>query len=194
MKLFMRKTILPDGTVVYPMKKKRDKKKRVLMNITEILPFQRINHGVIHLKKGVMDILKITTRDLYTLTEEELQHMLLAESAFLRSYTAPFKVIALNFPSRVDEQKQYWLKKKEATTNEIRNQFIERKLFEFDFLERERTNREFFLFVYAEDQSQLDERKALIIRSKQQSFPIQEISSEKKKDILFMLNNLGTKL
>lgn len=170
------------------------KKETVLSQTPDILPFLEINEEYIQLKDGVMDILQIRPKDLFSLNDDDLHYALLSEGRFLRSYSGSFKEVAMNFPSNTEQQRQYWLKKKEATTDPIRLKFIERKLFEFDFLEKERTNREFFIFIYAENPSQLEEEKKLVIRSKQQSFPITELSIDKKMDVLFILNNQNSKL
>lgn len=180
------------------LKKKKpekiEKKEKVLRETPYILPFLQIYDDYILLKDGVMDILQVTSKDLYSMNNDDLQYLLLSEAGFLRSYYPSFKLVALNFPTNTQKQKEYWLKKKEKTNDPIRLRFIERKLFELNFLERERTNREYFIFIYAKDKEELEERKRLIIRSKQNTFPLRTLSIEKKQDILFMLNNQNSKL
>lgn len=173
---------------------KVEKKEKVLRQTPYILPFLQIDNDYILLKDGVMDILQVTSKDLYSMNNDDLQYLLFSEAGFLRSYFPSFKIVALNFPTNTQKQKEYWLKKKEKTNDPIRLRFIERKLFELNFLERERTNREYFIFIYAKDKEELEERKRLIIRSKQNTFPLRTLSIEKKQDILFMLNNQNSKL
>lgn len=84
--------------------------------------------------------------------------------------------------------------KKEKTSDPLRLKFIDRKLFELDYLERERTNREFFLFIYADTPEQLEERKKQVIRSMQHSFPLEKLTLDKKIDVLFLLNNQNSKI
>lgn len=174
--------------------KVKEKKEKVLRQTPSILPFLQIDNDYILMKEGVMDILQIETKDLYSLNDTDLQVLLLARARFYRSYYEPLKVIALNFPSNTEKQKEYWLKKRGQTDDPLKLQFIDRKLFELDFLEKERTNREFFLFIYAENEQQLEERKQQVLRGMQQSFPLKKLSVEKKKDVLFVLNNQNTKL
>ncbi|KIL77083.1 hypothetical protein [Bacillus badius] len=173
---------------------KKKKAEKVLRQTPSVLPFLKIDESCITLKNGVMDIFQINTKDLYSMSHEDLQYMLLLRTRFLRSYSADIKEVGLNFPSNTGEQKSYWMKKREKTTDPIRLRFIERKLFELDFLEKERTNREFFLFIYADTPQQLEERKKQAIRSMQHSFPLEKLSLDKKIDILFMLNNQNTKI
>lgn len=171
-----------------------EKKDKVLRQTPHILPFLQIHDDYILLKDGVMDILQITSKDLYSLNDQDLQFLLFSEARFLRSYFSAFKVVALNFPTNTEKQKEYWLTKSEQTEDPIRLRFIERKLFELDFLEKERTNREFFLFIYAKDKEELEDRKKHVVRSNQNSFPLKTLSLDKKQDILFMLNNQNSKL
>ncbi|MEG0258560.1 MAG: hypothetical protein RR651_01700 [Lysinibacillus sp.] len=165
-----------------------EKKEHMLRNTPMILPFLEIHDDYITMKEGVMDILQITPKDLYSLNEEDMQ------ARFYRSYAADFKEVALNFPSNTEKQKQYWIRKKEKTTDPLRLRFIERKLFELKFLENERTNREFFIFLYAKSPQLLEEEKNQVIRGMRQSFPLETLSIDKKQDVLFMLNNQNSKL
>ncbi|QNK90445.1 hypothetical protein H7992_05060 [Sporosarcina sp. resist] len=173
---------------------KTQKKERVLRQTSHILPFVQIEEECITLKTGVMDIFQITTKDLYSLNDDDMQFLLLSQARFYRSYASSYKTVALNFPSNTEKQKNYWSKKKEKTTDSLRIRFIERKLFELNFLERERTNREFFMFVYADTPQQLEEEKNQSLRGMRQSFPLESLSIDKKQDVLFMLANQNSKL
>lgn len=185
----------------FPFLKKRkktldttEKKKQVLRTTTDLLPFIAIEENYIELKEGFMDILQITSKDLRSLNESDLQVILLADTRFYRSYSTNSKVMALNFPANTEKQKRYWERKKANTTDGLKLRFIERKLFELSFLEKERTNREFFLFIYGQTIHSLEDEKNQVIRAMRQSFPLQELSIDKKQDVLFMLNNQNTKL
>ncbi|MBS4203661.1 hypothetical protein [Lederbergia citrea] len=174
--------------------KKQVRKVKVMRQTPSILPFLQIHEGYFLMKNGVMDILQITTKDLYSMNDGDLQFMLLSQARLLRSYFPAFKEVSLNFPANTEKQKAYWLRKKEKTIDPLRLQFIERKLFELGYLEKERTNREFFLFLYAETPEQLNDQKKQLIRGMQQTFPLEKLSVEKKKDVLFILNNQNSKL
>lgn len=174
------------------IKKKREGK--MMRQTPYILPFLQIHDDYILMKKGVMDIVQIDTKDLHSLNDVDLQYLLYSKTRFLRSYYQSYKEVYLNFPSNTEKQKEYWLKKREQTDDPLRLKFINRKLFEFDFLEKERTNREFFLFIYADNKQQLEERKAFATRGMLTSFPLKSLSKNKKQDVLFLLCNQNTKL
>ena len=140
-----------------------------------------------------MDIFQISPNDLHSLTDTDITIKLLEKARFYRSSASQHKVVGLNFPANTEKQRLYWERKKERTTDPLRILFINRKLFELEFIARERTNREFFLFVYAESSQTLEDEKASSKRMKQ-SFPLQTLSNEKKQDILFMMSNQNSKL
>lgn len=173
---------------------KVEKKEKLLRQSPSLLPFLQCHEEYILLKNGVMEIFQIQSKDLYSRNDEDLRYLILGEARFYRSYFDSIKTIAMNFPSNTEKQKQYWMKKRDSTDDPVRLQFIHRKLFELEYLEKERTNREFFLFIYAENEQQIIERRKQVIRDMQQVFPLQELSIEKKKNVLFVLNNQNTKV
>ncbi|WP_449354678.1 hypothetical protein ACUL41_17825 [Virgibacillus natechei] len=174
--------------------KSANKKEKVLRQTPEILPFLQIHDDYIVLKHGVMEILQIETKNIHALNEADLNYLLMNRTRFLRSYFRSYKEIILNFPANTEAQRTYWLKKRKQTTNYVRLEYIDQKLQEFDFLERERSNREFFLFVYADDKQELADRKQDALQGMQQAFPLTELTRTKKEQILFLLNNQNTKL
>ncbi|GLO65047.1 hypothetical protein [Oceanobacillus kimchii] len=176
-------------------KAKPDKKKeKILRQTPEILPFVQIHDDYILMKNGVMDILQIQTKNIHALNEADLNYLLMNRTRFLRSYFRSYKEVILNFPANTEAQRTYWLKKRKQTTNPIRLEYIDQKLYEFDFLERERSNREFFIFVFADNKQELADRKHDAIQGMQQAFPLKELTQMKKEQILFLLNNQNTKL
>ncbi|WP_010529462.1 hypothetical protein [Lentibacillus jeotgali] len=170
------------------------KKEKMLRQTPEILPFLQIHDDYILLKDGVMDILQIQTKNIHALNDADLNVLLMNRTRFLRSYFRSYKEIILNFPANTEAQRTYWLKKRKNTTSPIRLEYIDQKLVEFDFLERERSNREFFIFVYADDKQELTDRKNDAMQGMQQAFPLTELPQTKKEQILFLLNNQNTKL
>lgn len=174
--------------------KAQDKKPNMLKQMSHILPFIQIHDDYILLKDGVMDIYQVQTKNIHALNDVDLNYLLLNRAQFLRSYFRSFKEVILNFPTNTELQRAYWLRKKQQATNTSRIKYIEQKLFEFEFLERERYNREFFMFVYAGDKEELMDRKHDCKQGMQNSFPLQEISRDKKEQILFLLNNQNTQI
>jgi len=173
---------------------KKEKKPKVLRQTPSLLTFLQVHDDYILTKHGYMDILQVGAKDLYSLNSEDLTFLVFGLMGFYRSYYDSFKFISLSLPTNLEKQKTYWEKKKSLTNDPIRLQFIDRKLYEFDFLESDWMNREYLIFLYADTESVLQERKAHALRSFNQTFPLEELSAGKKKDILFVLNNQNTPL
>ncbi|KAA6451330.1 hypothetical protein [Bacillus swezeyi] len=173
---------------------KKKKQKKVFSRVPQIIDLLRMEDDHIVTKNGVMDILQISSNDIDSLNEQDLMFMVYQNVRFLRSYSPDIKEISLNFPANTSVQQEYWQKKREKIKNPSLLKFIDRKLFELKFLEEERTNREFFLFIYADDQESLSERRRVVINQFRSSFPLIKLSNEKKRSVLFMLNNPNSKL
>lgn len=174
--------------------RKQGKKPKLLKQTSDILPFVQIHDDYILLKEGVMDIFLVQTKNIHALNETDLNYLLLNRAQFLRSYFRSFKEVILNFPTNTEVQRAYWLKKQQQATNPSRLKYIEQKLFEFEYLESERYNREFFMFIYADNKEELEDRKQDCIQGMRNSFPLQDLPKSKKEQILFLLNNQNTEL
>lgn len=174
--------------------KPENKQARVLRQTPSLLPFLQNHDTYIMKKEDVMEIYQIDTKDLYTRNVDDLNQLISGLAVFFRSYLESVKFIGMNFPCNTESQRVYWEKKLSKAKDQVRIRFIERKLFELDYLEKERTNREYFLFIYADNEQQLEDRKKMAIRMMNMSFPLKELSKEKKEDVLFILNNQNTKL
>src|SRR5690625_7740132 len=106
-----------------------------------------------------MDIYQVQTKNIHALNDVDLNYLLLNRAQFLRSYFRSFKEVILNFPTNTEVQRAYWLKKQQQAKNPSRLKYIEQKIFEFEYRERERYNREIFMFMYEEDKEELEDRK-----------------------------------
>src|SRR5699024_2518027 len=120
----------------------QDTKTNMLKQTTTILPFTLITKDYILLKDGVIDIYQVQTKNNHASNHADLNYLLLNRAQFLRSYFRSCKEVILNFPTNTELQRAYWLRKKQQATNTSRLKYIEQKLLEFEFLERERYNRE----------------------------------------------------
>lgn len=113
---------------------------------------------------------------------------------FFQAYQYPIKIVSLNFPVNTKQQQCFIQKKIEGCTNPLYERFLKQKLDELQFMEFIRTNREYFLLVYAETEFLVQERVNTIKRYVQRSIPAHSVSGEKKLEILYKLYNQNTKL
>lgn len=180
-----------------PFLNRKKKPPKIRPQITDILPHSHIEGKYIRLRKGYIgyaEILQIQTTDILSKNESEVEQYISGQTRFLRTYLNSFKEINLNFPTNCTTQRDYWEKKLANATMEVQRKFIERKLYEFDYLEENRTNREFFIMLFASTVEELNRSVRDFKRLSQSSFPVYSIDTQKKTEILFLLNNQNSKI
>lgn len=175
-------------------KKENSTKDRILLKTTSKIPLlQNKEEGIIR-KNGVMDILQKETADLYTLKENHLKLIILADTKFLRAVNVPHKLVAINLPPSTTEQQGYWYKKMNATDSPVIKQICEKKLYQLQFVEKERVHREFYYFIFAKNFEELKETRNRALRLNNKGLKLYTISLEKKEQVLYQLNNQNSKL
>ena len=72
--------------------------------------------------------------------------------------------------------------------------FLQKRLNELKFLEQNRYNKEYFLFIYAKNLNSIREREELIFRISNENMRFKKIDLDKKLKILFKLANQNSKI
>lgn len=183
---------------IFLLKKERrniSKKKKVYVpkSTLDILPYVGISDDYIQLKNGYCDLMRIQGYDLYSLNEDDRNRLIYSRTSLFRSFGPDIKEIAINYPSNTKEQRYYWTLKKQKVKNPLYLEFIDRKLYELEYLEKHKTDRQFYIVVFADSIEQLDERKNQVISTLQSTLSILLTSKAQKEKILFILNNPNTK-
>lgn len=144
------------------------------------------------LKDGsYMDFFKINTKDIYSASEDERMWDDLKFTKLYQTYPGDLKYITLNFPTNTAEQQEYWRHKIELTSNPLMRKQQEEKLFQLEWLQKNSTKREFYLFYYAEDQEALKKAYSdiLAIMGTGRDGMLEILSQTKKHSILFKIAN-----
>ncbi|NJP38982.1 hypothetical protein [Alkalicoccus luteus] len=196
------KRIQPKGKSIFveadAVRKKEEKKKKVAVksSFADISPVIDITgNGYFQLSNedGYMEIVQVSSADIYSLNNEDKEKKINLFAFFLQWYQHDLKVVPLNFPVDTYTQQQFIQKKIEQTSNPQSQFFLEQKLRELQFIETERSNREFYLFIYADDEYTLRSRINDVTAQMNVVSPIIRLSDEKKINILYKLNNLNSK-
>lgn len=172
-----------------------EKKAKVKASFAEICPIVDVtNNDFFEMKNGeFLEIIQVSSKDIYALNEMDKNNDIKNLSNFLLAYTYDFKIVPLNTPMNLQKQKDHLYKKIKKNQSEAYKPFLEIRLRELEYLEKNRTNREYFIFLYADEERVLLDRmshvKILFVRSN----PILELTFEKKVGILFQLFNPNTK-
>lgn len=177
------------------VQEKKQKKVKIKSSISDIIPVVDMTaNGYFELRNHeYLEILQLTSKDVYTLNEDDKNRDIYTFAFFLQSYLEDVKLIPLNFPVDTSIQQNFIQRKIERTKNPMFIPFLQKKLQELQFIESYRTNREFYLFIYADSEYNLTNKRNQVERLLQRTCPIIDIEEEKKINILYKLNNLNSK-
>lgn len=177
--------------------KKKEKPPHIKKSIAEVIPIIDITEsGVFEFREeqGFVDILQIQGTDIYSMNEEEAEYAIYYLAHYYQSYQESIKIVSMNFPVSTEQQQRFLLKKIETCQNPLYERFLVQKLKELQYLEWGRTNREYFLFVYGENEFVVKERVESSKRYLQRCIPLLEMEEEKKIEILYKLHNQNSKI
>ncbi|MED4713175.1 hypothetical protein P9483_21170, partial [Bacillus pseudomycoides] len=141
--------------------KKKEKPPHIKKSIAEVIPIiDMTESGVFEFREeqGFVDILQIQGIDIYSMNEEEAEYAIYHLAHYYQSYQESIKIVSMNFPVSTEPQQRFLLKKIETCQNPLYERFLVQKLKELQYLEWGRTNREYFLFVYGENEFVVKER------------------------------------
>jgi len=142
----------------------------------------------------MMCIFRISPVDLWSLSQSESIRLIDERGKFLRTYTNDLKEVSLNMPDITAVQQEYFKRRIEKTENNIYRYFLELKKDELEWVEANRTNRSYFMFLYGKDERELESNKVTALRMMERSLPLQQLSKREVVNLLFKLNNQNTKI
>lgn len=173
---------------------KKEKEIKIDRNIYKIVEVQKFEDEFIKLKNGYMDILEIEGKDIFSLNAEELNRDLNLFHGMYKVLNIDSKQVSMKFPVNTQRQKEYIKYKLNNSDNPIHKEFLQDKLFELEYLEQNRYNKEYYLFIFSENLENIKNTKKTIIRILSNAINIHEIHENKKRLILKKLNNLSSKI
>lgn len=182
------------------LRKVRDNKikiPKIKPNITSILPIIDItSNGYFELSNnnGLLEIVQLGSKDIYSVDESEREDDVHSLSYFYQAYPYDLKIVPMNFPVNNETQKEYFRRLISKCKVESYMPHLEEKLRELEELESNKTNREYYLFVYADTEHSMKERITLIRNLLARSNPIEKLTDDKKIKILNKMYNMNTKI
>ncbi|WP_153464164.1 hypothetical protein ACJA3J_02575 [Halobacillus sp. SY10] len=178
-------------------KVKKKKREVAIPSIAEVLPIQDMTEeGSFQLKGdgGYMDVVQLQSKDIYSPSTQETEYDIMKMAKFFQSYAPDIKIVSMNFPVNMKKQLDAINYKIAQNKAPLYERFLIRKREELHFLETYRTNREFYLYIYATSLKQLAEYRNNCRRYLGRVAPVIELTDEKKLDLLYKLNNQNSKL
>ena len=186
--------------MIYLIGQKRGKKKTTAsINTTlELLPERKYDDGLEAFEMSeekcgfaYMDLVQIKAKDLVNTSDDEIYFDMAKFTRFYKKYATDIKLVAMNFPSDMSRQIKYYRKKRDKNKNTSHRQWIDTKIAQFEWIEKNQTTREYYFMVFAENQDKLVRYRELM--SGDLGFGrdglLLEIDREKKIEILGKLNN-----
>lgn len=167
------------------------KVKKSMLDFIDITKLDKEKKHFIHKDEKVSDIFKISSLDLFSISEDEKSNLIYQNTLFYNTYKKDIKLIFMNYPCSYKQQISF-LEKKLEKSSEVKQKFLKLKIAELKKLEDTIYDKEYYIVVYSNNLSELEEDKRLLLSS----FPLslETISEEKKEKIFFKLNNLNSAL
>lgn len=165
----------------------------VRKSVLNILPQRYYKNDRIVLDDGTFaDVFQVRGQSYLRASEEEIQQLVAAHTLFYRRMDDSIKFVALNYPTNTKQQQRFLKEKLKDNTLEVYHGMIEAKLQTLQYLEERRTDREVFLYFWAKDDADyLSKMNKLFAGG---ALNLQEISYDKKCNILSKLNNMNQKI
>ena len=178
-----------------PVKEKKTKHK-VEPTTRDIHPLADYVEGVYQLRDsfGYLDIFQVTSKDLYAQNEQDTDLDVYTFDRLIRANSEDMKVIGLTYPVDTGGQQGHLIRKRDQATDLLQIQFLQQKIDELAYLQENRTNKEFFLFIFGETRQILQERVKVAKNLTSISFPLQDLTKSKRDNLLYKLGNQNSKL
>ncbi|XCP83583.1 hypothetical protein ABXS75_10860 [Roseburia hominis] len=176
--------------------KQKKRQEESVLEILSINQYDTKNHcyEMASREYAYMDMLRIRTKDRTGMDQEDITFDNISWQRFYLMYTEDIKIIALNFPVDTKVQREYYSRRIAKTKNPVYQKWLNKELAIYNNISVYKTNREFFLMIFAESIKQLNENLAVI----DQTLGIGtqgnvDYLSQNEKDILLrILNNKCT--
>ncbi len=141
----------------------------------------------------IKDIIKIQTKDIVSMSESDIEYDMSILTLFFRVYKDDFKIIGINVPTNCQSQIRYLHKMIDNCTDEFKRMILMEKLAEEEWIEKNRTEKEFEIMYFAKNIEEYLKIKELILnRLVEKKFAF--ILSKAEKDrILYKINNKNEK-
>lgn len=186
--------LLDEGDITAE-RKLRSTKKKIMSSFADMAPIVDVTDtDFFEMRNGeFLEILQIASKDIYSLNETDKDNDIYSLAHFFQAYLPSVKIVPLNTPVNLEIPKKNVMRDIRRNRNPNYLAHLEKKLRDLEFLETNRTDREYFLFLYGNDEKVLHENKVHAKKLMGRSNPIAELTLEKKISILYQLANLNSK-
>ncbi len=172
----------------------KEEKKKIQKMIPELIPLLDIEeNGAFKTKEGFMDIYQINSYDISSMNMYEAKSGILSFTKLLRMYKKNLKIGSMNFPTDTQVQKDYVKRKINKCNDKYRCEELKKEFQKLEAIERLRSDREYYVFIFAKDEEDLESKRKLILKAGK-NLGINSIGNEKKLKIIYKLDNMNSKI
>lgn len=143
-------------------------------------------------KSTIINLFQIQGRCFYDASDEEIESLVYSNAKFLQKYSDDFKIISMNYPTNTHQQQKFLSYMLNRPELQHFSDMLQKKLEALQALERDTTDRQAFMMVFAKDKGHYQELLRLLLGDPY--FALKPISREKKENIIFQLNNMNKKI
>lgn len=162
-------------------------------NMDELLPIANFEGEAFRFQDGTyLDFVQIITKDLLNMSSEQLAYDNMTMANFLKKYDADIKYVVLNFPKDTKLQQNYYTTKIEEERNPVYKQLLQDQLDELKYIERNNTEREYYLFYFAQNIEDWRNKQMKIMHGLDAQ--VQKIPNEKKLQIMYKICNKNSRV
>lgn len=172
----------------------KTEKKKIQKGIPEIIPFLDIDDNeAFKTKNGFMDIYQISSYDISSMNIYETKNGILSFAKLLRVYKKNMKIVSMNFPTNTQIQKDYIKRKISKCKDQYRCEELKKEFQKLEAIERLRSDREYYIFIFAKDEEDLNNKRNSILKAGK-NLGVNSVDIEKKIKIIYKLNNMNSKI
>lgn len=184
-----------DERNIMSIRERKEKREKVISSFADIIPIIDIaEFDFFEMRNGeYMEIIQVTSKDIYSLNESDKDNDIFSLAYLFQAYIPDIKLVPLHTPVNLELQKNNIIRNIRKCKEPAYIPHLETKLAELEFIERNRTNKEYFFFLYGESVRNLQERKTQMRKLLGRSNPVIELDLTKKINVLYQLSNLNSK-
>ena len=184
-----------DERNIMSIRERKEKREKVISSFADIIPIIDIaEFDFFEMRNGeYMEIIQVTSKDIYSLNESDKDNDIFSLAYLFQAYIPDIKLVPLHTPVNLELQKNNIIRNIRKCKESAYIPHLETKLAELEFIERNRTNKEYFFFLYGESVRNLQERKTQMRKLLGRSNPVIELDLTKKINVLYQLSNLNSK-
>lgn len=192
---FNNENAVMDERNIMSVQERKEKREKVISSFADIVPIIDIaDFDFFEMRDGdFMEIVQVTSKDIYSLNETDKDNDIFSLAYLFQAYIPDVKIIPLHTPVNLELQKNNVIRNIRRCKEPAYIPFLEKKLAELEFIEENRTNKEYFFFLYGDSVRNLQERKSQMKKLLGRSNPVIELDLTKKINVLYQLSNLNSK-